>query len=69
MNTTLCCSFPITMENVKEEKENGPCFSFNIGGWQIGDSNRIDDCSEDMLFNDKELAHFRSVSLEEALAF
>ena len=53
----------------KGREKKGPCFIFNIVGWQIGDSNRIDDCSEDMLFNDKELVHFRSASLEEALAF
>ena len=43
-------------------------FGKNIGGWQIGNSNRKDDSSEDMLFNDKELVHFRSAYLEEALA-
>ena len=53
----------------KEREKNGPCFIFNIGGWQIGDSNRKDDCSKDMLFNNEELVHFRSAPLEEFLAF
>ena len=48
------------MQNAKKEKNNGPCFIFNIGEWQIGDSNRKDDCSKDMLFNNEELIHFRS---------